>query len=177
MEYLDLVGVGRIHFSFSSASSLTAPSTASLAAHGLMCLVWGGLVSGMLYWGSGWNGQVGGFLVGICCILASLGVVPASETSLVLSIGAGPGAGVYGGWNSILWLVRCVVTAPRLIVGYPMWLLVVSYFQLVEAILQHLHLSLCCCCTLCVTNNRLCNGWFIHCGLCGIECRPIYFLS
>ena len=41
MESLDLVGVDSLHVSCSSTSSLSASSSASLAAHGLI-LVWGG---------------------------------------------------------------------------------------------------------------------------------------
>ena len=53
----------------------------------------GGLGDGMLYWWSFLTGQVGGLPVGIRCRLASLGVVYAAETLIVLYIGAGVGAG------------------------------------------------------------------------------------
>ena len=43
MESLDIVGVGCLHVSFSSESSLVGSSSASLAAHGLI-IVWGGWV-------------------------------------------------------------------------------------------------------------------------------------
>ena len=53
----------------------------------------GGLVADILYWGRDLTGQVVGLPVGICLILSSLGVVPVSETYLLLSICSGPGTG------------------------------------------------------------------------------------
>ena len=53
----------------------------------------GGLGAGMIYWGNGLTGQVGGLPVGICCGHVSLGVFPAAELLLFLSIDDGPGSG------------------------------------------------------------------------------------
>ena len=89
----------------------------------------------------------------------------------------GRGQDVDGGRNDRFWTVRRVVHALSLIVCYLKRGLVVSYLQLVEEIFQHLQLYLCCCCTLCVANNRFYNRRFVHCGFCGIECCPISFLA
>ena len=44
VESFDIVGVGCLYVSCSYASSFTASYAATLDAHGLLCLVWGGWV-------------------------------------------------------------------------------------------------------------------------------------
>ena len=89
----------------------------------------------------------------------------------------GWGRDVDGWWNTRYWLVRCRVRAPRHIVCYIRRGWVVYYLQFIESVLQRLHLSLCCCCALCVEDNQFYIGEFVHCGFYGIELCPISFLA
>ena len=177
MELFDLVGVGCLHVYCASISSLAESYAVTLAAHGLTCLVW--VVWVMVCYIGGVDeldilaasplGSIADSLSGALYLLLKRRF----PCPLVLEWGRD----VDGGRNTICWMVWRVVRVLWHIVCYLTRRLVVSYLHLVDAVLQLLHLSLCCCCTLCVANNRFCDGRFTHCGFCGIGCRPINFLA
>ena len=177
MESFDRVGVGCLYVSCSYASSFTASYAATLDAHGLLCLVWGGWVLVCYIEGVDELYRLAASPLGYVMDLLPWALYLLPKLRLSCTLVLGQGQDVDGGFNASCWLVRRVVCALMRIVCYLRRRLVVSYFQLVEAVLQHLHLSLCCCCALCVANNLFCNGRFVHCGFCSIECRTISFLD
>ena len=81
------------------------------------------------------------------------------------------------GWKTRCWMVRSIVRSLRHIVRCMRRGLVVSNFQLIQLVLQHPHLNLCCCCTICILNNQFCNEKFVHCGFGGIELLSVSFLA
>ena len=110
------VGVGSLHVSCSSESSLAESSTATSAAHGLLCLVWGGWV--LVY-------NIGGVDKLDNLSASLLGSVADSlpwEFSLLLKRCLSYpfvlvwGMDVDGGWNARFWMVQRVVHALRLII-------------------------------------------------------------
>ena len=146
MESLDLVGVGRLHVSCSSAYYLATPSTAALCAlpgHPWVTVTdMGGWV--MVFY-------IGG-IAELDRLAASLLVSVAESLPWALSLMLKRrlscplvlvrGRDVDGGWDSSFCLVRNVVLDLRQILGHQRRGLVVSYTQLVDAILQRMQLSL-----------------------------------
>ena len=139
--------MARLHVSCYSASYLAVSSAETSADHGLLCLLWRGagrwyaILGEWINW-IGWRPP---------CWELSLTMKHLLSYPLLLS----QGKDVNYGWNASLWLVRRVVCALRRILCYLRRGFVVSYLQLIEAVLQRLHLSLslCCCCMLYVANN------------------------